>query len=68
MPTPSSVWVIDPLDGTTNFLHGFPQYCVSIGLLHEGVPSQAVVFDPNRNEALHRFEGCQRLSQRRASA
>jgi myo-inositol-1(or 4)-monophosphatase len=44
------LWVIDPLDGTTNFLHGFPQYCVSIGLLHKGVPTQAVVFDPNRNE------------------
>jgi myo-inositol-1(or 4)-monophosphatase len=44
------VWVIDPLDGTTNFLHGFPQYCVSIGLLHKGVPQQAVVYDPNRNE------------------
>src|SRR5258705_9861518 len=37
------LWVIDPLDGTTNFLHGFPQYCVSIGLLHKGVPNQAVV-------------------------
>ena len=44
------VWVIDPLDGTTNFLHGFPQYCVSIGLLHKGKPQQAVVYDPNRNE------------------
>jgi len=44
------VWVIDPLDGTTNFLHGFPQYCVSIALLHKGVGSHAVVFDPNRNE------------------
>src|ERR1700740_1271209 len=44
------VWVIDPLDGTTNFLHGFPQYCVSIALLHKGAASQAVVFDPNRNE------------------
>jgi myo-inositol-1(or 4)-monophosphatase len=44
------VWVIDPLDGTTNFLHGFPQYCVSIGLLHRGTPQQAVIFDPNRNE------------------
>ena len=44
------VWMIDPLDGTTNFLHGFPQYCVSIGLLHKGVAQQAVVFDPNRNE------------------
>jgi myo-inositol-1(or 4)-monophosphatase len=44
------VWVIDPLDGTTNFLHGFPQYCISIGLLHKGKPTQAVVYDPNRNE------------------
>jgi myo-inositol-1(or 4)-monophosphatase len=43
-------WMIDPLDGTTNFLHGFPQYCVSIGLMHKGVAQQAVVFDPNRNE------------------
>ena len=44
------VWVIDPLDGTTNFLHGFPQYCVSIALLHKKIPQQAVVYDPNRNE------------------
>ena len=51
------VWVIDPLDGTTNFLHGFPQYCVSIGLLHKGVPSQAVVFDPNRNELFTASKG-----------
>ncbi len=44
------VWIIDPLDGTTNFLHGFPQYAVSIGLQHKGVLSQAVIFDPSRNE------------------
>jgi myo-inositol-1(or 4)-monophosphatase len=44
------LWVVDPLDGTTNFLHGFPQYCVSIGLLHKGVAQQAVVFDPTKNE------------------
>jgi myo-inositol-1(or 4)-monophosphatase len=44
------LWIIDPLDGTTNFLHGFPQYCVSIGLKHKGVLQQAVVYDPNRNE------------------
>src|SRR5262249_45001923 len=44
------VWIIDPLDGTTNFLHGFPQYCVSIALRHKGVLTQGVVFDPNRNE------------------
>ena len=44
------VWVIDPLDGTTNFLHGFPQYCVSIGLLHKGIPTHGVIFDPTRND------------------
>ncbi len=43
-------WVIDPLDGTTNFLHGFPQYAVSIALLHRGQLTQAVVYDPTRNE------------------
>jgi len=51
------LWVIDPLDGTTNFLHGNPQYCVSIGLLHKGVPTQAVVFDPNRNELFTATKG-----------
>ncbi len=44
------LWIIDPLDGTTNFIHGFPQYCVSIGLLEKGVVTQAVIYDPNRND------------------
>jgi myo-inositol-1(or 4)-monophosphatase len=44
------VWIIDPLDGTTNFLHGFPHYAVSIALSHKGVLSQAVIYDPVRNE------------------
>jgi myo-inositol-1(or 4)-monophosphatase len=56
-PDAEYVWVIDPLDGTTNFLHGFPQYCVSIGLLHKGVPQQAVVYDPNRNELFTATKG-----------
>ncbi len=43
-------WIIDPLDGTTNFLHGFPQYAVSIALKHRGVLTQAVVYDPSGNE------------------
>jgi myo-inositol-1(or 4)-monophosphatase len=43
-------WIIDPLDGTTNYLHGFPQYCVSIALEHRRVISQAVIFDPSRND------------------
>src|SRR5690349_6181846 len=51
------LWVIDPLDGTTNFLHGNPQYCVSIALLHKGALNQAVVFDPNRNELFTASKG-----------
>jgi len=51
------LWVIDPLDGTTNFLHGVPQYCVSIGLMHKGKPTQAVVFDPTRNELFTASKG-----------
>lgn len=43
-------WIIDPLDGTTNFLHGFPQYCVSIALQHNHLMEQAVIYDPLRQE------------------
>jgi myo-inositol-1(or 4)-monophosphatase len=44
------VWVIDPLDGTTNFLHGFPVFCVSVGLLYRNRPEHAAVYDPLRQE------------------
>ena len=43
-------WVIDPLDGTTNFAHGFPSYCVSIGVECDGHGIIGVVYDPTRNE------------------
>jgi myo-inositol-1(or 4)-monophosphatase len=43
-------WIIDPLDGTTNFLHGFPQYAVSIALMHRELVTQAVIYDPGRND------------------
>ena len=43
-------WIIDPLDGTTNFIHGFPQYAISIALAERGIVQQAVVYDPTRNE------------------
>jgi len=43
-------WVIDPLDGTSNYLRGFPHYCVSIALVDNGEPIDAVIFDPLRNE------------------
>jgi myo-inositol-1(or 4)-monophosphatase len=44
------VWIIDPLDGTTNFLHGFPQFAVSIALAVKGQVEQAVIYDPIRDE------------------
>ena len=44
------LWIIDPLDGTTNFIHGFPFYCVSIALAVKGQVQQAVVYDPSRND------------------
>ena len=50
-------WIIDPLDGTTNFIHGMPQYAVSIALAREGIIEQAVVFDPNRNELFTASKG-----------
>ena len=43
-------WIVDPLDGTTNFLHGFPQFAVSIALKHKGRLEHAVVYDPTRQE------------------
>ena len=52
-----NVWIIDPLDGTTNFIHGFPQYCVSIALQQKGQITQAVVYDPNRNDLFTASKG-----------
>ena len=59
-------WIIDPLDGTTNFLHGFPQFAVSIALKHKNRLEVAVVFDPLKNELFTaaRGEGAQ-LNNRR---
>ncbi|WIM06471.1 MAG: inositol monophosphatase [Candidatus Nitricoxidivorans perseverans] len=50
-------WIIDPLDGTTNFIHGFPQYAVSIAMAHKGVLTHAVVYDPGRNELFTASKG-----------
>jgi myo-inositol-1(or 4)-monophosphatase len=44
------VWIIDPLDGTTNFIHGLPVYCISIALAVRGKIEQAVIYDPTRND------------------
>jgi myo-inositol-1(or 4)-monophosphatase len=51
------VWIIDPLDGTTNFIHGFPVYCVSIALAVNGKIEQAVVYDPSRNDLFTATKG-----------
>jgi myo-inositol-1(or 4)-monophosphatase len=52
-----NVWIIDPLDGTTNFIHGFTQYCVSIALQQRGQITQAVVYDPTRNDLFTATKG-----------
>ena len=50
-------WLIDPLDGTTNFLHNVPVYCTSIGLMQGDKVVAGVVFDPNRNECFYAWQG-----------
>ena len=50
-------WIIDPLDGTTNFIHGLPVYAVSIGLAQGNRPIAGVVYDPNRDECFSATEG-----------
>ncbi len=51
------LWIIDPLDGTTNFLHGFPQFAVSIAFSYRNTLAQAVVFDPFKNELFTASKG-----------
>lgn len=49
-------WIIDPLDGTTNFVHGLPTYAVSIGLMHEGAVVAGVVYEVNLDEAFYAWK------------
>lgn len=51
------LWVIDPIDGTTNFAHGFPVYCTSIGLMLDGQAIMGAVYDPSRDELFHAEKG-----------
>ncbi|MEL0167969.1 MAG: inositol monophosphatase [Pseudomonadaceae bacterium] len=51
------VWVIDPIDGTACFLHGLHNWCVSVGLLVDGVPAIGAVADPNHDELFHGGRG-----------
>ena len=50
-------WIIDPLDGTTNFIHGIPQFAVSIGLCKNKIPILGVIYDPFKNELFTAEEG-----------
>ena len=59
------IWIIDPLDGTTNFIHGFPQYAISIALSVNGVLQQAVIYDPNRDELFSASKGAGAYVDRR---
>lgn len=52
-----ALWVIDPLDGTTNFAHGFPWFCVSIGFLEDGVIRYAGIFNPISEEFFYSEKG-----------
>jgi len=51
-------WIIDPLDGTSNYVHRFPYYAVSIGLEHRGIPLVGVIHDPTRDETFAAAAGC----------
>jgi myo-inositol-1(or 4)-monophosphatase len=59
-------WYVDPLDGTTNYAHGFPMYCVSLGLAYRGEVIAGVVYDPTRNDTYtaERGAGAYRNHQR----
>jgi myo-inositol-1(or 4)-monophosphatase len=54
---PEHLWIIDPLDGTTNFAHGIPHFCVSIAYAHEGEVLMGLVYDPLRRETFSAVAG-----------
>ncbi|TMM55156.1 inositol monophosphatase family protein [Sulfitobacter sabulilitoris] len=54
---PTRRWIVDPLDGTTNFLHGLPHWAISIGLEHKGQMVAGVVFDPAKDEMFFAEKG-----------
>ncbi len=55
--TEDTVWIIDPLDGTSNYVHGFPYFAVSIALMHKGQIEVGVILDPNRNDVFAASRG-----------
>ncbi len=54
---PTRRWIVDPLDGTTNFLHGMPHWAVSIGLEHKGEVVAGVIYDPTKDEMFFAEKG-----------
>lgn len=54
---PQGVWVLDPIDGTSNFSHGLPFYCVSLALIQHGEVQLGIVYDPERDECFHAVKG-----------
>jgi myo-inositol-1(or 4)-monophosphatase len=52
------IWIVDPLDGTTNYLHGVPHYCVSIALQVKGEIQHGLIHDPVRDETFYASKGC----------
>lgn len=57
-PDPEALnWIIDPLDGTANFVHGLPVYCVSVGLARGKEPLMGVIHEPNRDELFYGWQG-----------
>jgi len=54
---PTRRWIVDPLDGTTNFLHGMPHFCVSIALEHKGKIVAGVIYDPAKDEMFYAEKG-----------
>lgn len=54
---PTRRWIVDPLDGTTNFLHGLPHWAVSIALEHKGAIVSAVIYDPAKDEMFYAEKG-----------
>lgn len=51
------IWIIDPIDGTTNFIHGLPLFCISIALMHQGKIILGVVYEISNDECFHAVEG-----------
>lgn len=51
------LWIVDPLDGTTNYTHQYPMVCISIALVHQGIPIEAVVYNPIMNELFYASKG-----------